>query len=139
VNPKPTAIGQRAPHDQSTADGRGHQGSNDEYQLKMTTLARDVAALDKSGKDYTNKLQQLQDKEKQLVQQHENDVTSIREKAEIERNQTILSGEQHFNDQLAQGLTQVLMRHQSFGAMITSIGKSSRFGHDAKRHQERYG
>jgi hypothetical protein len=98
------------------------KNANDEYNLKVTELSREVAALDKGGKDYENKLQQLQDKQKQLVQQHENDISAIKDKAEIERNQKILSAEQHFQDSIAGGLTQVLMGHQTFAAMMTSIG-----------------
>lgn len=98
------------------------QVANEEYALKLTALSQQIAALDKGGKDYENKLQQLQDKQKQFIQQHENEITAIKDKAEIERNQRILSAEQRMNDKMARGLTDVLMRHQTFGAMITSIG-----------------
>jgi hypothetical protein len=98
------------------------KNAKDEYDLKVTALSQEIATLDKGGKDYENKLKQLQDKQKQLVQQHENDITAIKNKAEIERNQKILSAEQHFKDEIASGLTQVLMGHQTFAAMMGSIG-----------------
>ena len=88
----------------------------------MAAMQTEAAALDKSGKDYENKLKAIQDKEKQLVQQHENEITAIKNKAEMERNSRILSAEQHFNDSIASGLTQVLMGHKSFASMMDSIG-----------------
>lgn len=96
--------------------------ANEEYDIKMRALQREIAGLDKSGKDYLNKLKALQDQEKQLTQQHENETAAIREKAEIEMNNRVMAAAQRFNDSITQGLTQVLMRHESFAKMITSIG-----------------
>jgi hypothetical protein len=96
--------------------------ANEEYTIKMAALQKEVAGLDKSGKDYENKLKQLQDKEKQLTQQHENELTQIKEKAEEERNQRILSAENQLNDAIARGLTSSIMGHQSWAKMVTSLG-----------------
>ena len=96
--------------------------ANQDYALKMAALQQEAAALDKGSKDYLNKLREMQDKERQLTQQHENELTTIKSKAEIERNQRILSAETRFNDEIAQGLTQVLMGHKSFASMMDSIG-----------------
>jgi len=98
------------------------KNNNEEYQLKMTALNQQIAALDKGGKDYENKLRELQDKQKQLVQAHENEITAIKDKAETERNQRIMSAETRFQDSIASGLTQVLMGHKSFAAMMGTIG-----------------
>jgi hypothetical protein len=98
------------------------KNANDEFALKQTELAREIAALDKSGKDYENKLQALQDKQRQMIQQHENEVTDIKDKAERDRNTKVLSGEQQFNNQITNGLTQVIMGHKSFASMMSSIG-----------------
>jgi len=96
--------------------------ANEEYAIKMAALQKEIAGLDKSGKDYENKLRQLQDKEKQLTQQHENELAAIKEKAEIETNQRILSGWQQFSNQMANGLTQSIMGHQTWAKMVTSLG-----------------
>jgi hypothetical protein len=96
--------------------------ANQEFALKLTAMQREAAALDKGAKDYNNKLKEMQDKEKQLVQQHENEVTAIRTKAEMERNSRVLSAEQHFNDAIASGLTQTLMGHKSFAATMSALG-----------------
>lgn len=93
-----------------------------EYDVKIRALARDIAALDKNGQDYQNKLQEMQNKEKQLVQEFENEISGIKEKAEDERNQRISSAATQFNDSIARGLTGVLMRHQTFAQMIQSLG-----------------
>ena len=96
--------------------------ANAEFNIKMQAFARELSALDKSGKDYANKLKAIQDKEKQLTQQHENELTAIKEKAEIESNQRILAGWQQFSSQMASGLTQSIMGHQTWARMLSSIG-----------------
>lgn len=96
--------------------------ANEEYALKMAALNKEVAGLDKSGKDYENKLKQLQDKEKQLTRQHENELTSIKEKAETERNQRVLAAETQFQDSIARGLTQSIMGHQTWSRMLLTFG-----------------
>jgi len=98
------------------------QIANEEYALKMAAFARELAALDKNGKEYLNQVKALQDKEKQLTQQHENEITAIKEKAEQESNARILTGWQRFSDQMASGLSQAIMGHQTFSKMITSLG-----------------
>jgi hypothetical protein len=81
------------------------QFANEEYQLKMAAMERELSGLDKTGKDYENKLKQVQDRERQLIRAHEQEVTAIKEKAEMERNQRVLSSWQQFSSQMAQGLT----------------------------------
>ena len=96
--------------------------ANIEYQLKMSAMQRELAALDKNAADYENKLRSIQDKEKQLTQQHEQQITTIREQAEIERNRRILAAEDRFQSDIARGLTSVLMGHQTFTKMMLSLG-----------------
>jgi hypothetical protein len=98
------------------------QAANAEFALKQTALDQQINALDKSGKDYNNKLQELQDKQKQLVQQHENEITAIRDKAEDDRNQNLLRGEKQLQDGIASSLTQVVMGHKSLASALSSIG-----------------
>jgi hypothetical protein len=112
--------GHRVTEQQITANEL--QAANRDYDIKKTALDQEIAALDKFGKEYENKRKALQDKETQLTQSHENQITQIKDKAEIERNKRILSAESQFENTWAQGLTNMLMRHQSFGAMMTSIG-----------------
>jgi hypothetical protein len=98
------------------------KASNDEYVVKLSAMQQEAAALDKGAKDYENKLKAIQNKELQLTREHENQLTQIRESAEIERNQKILAAEDRFNDTIAAGLTKVLMGHQSFASMMNSLG-----------------
>jgi hypothetical protein len=104
------------------------QFANEETALKMTALSQQIAALDKGGKDYENKLRELQNQEKQLVQQHENDITAIKDKAEMERNSRILSAEQAATSQIASGLTQSIMGHKTWASMITNFGEQAAEG-----------
>ncbi|HET9741752.1 MAG TPA: hypothetical protein VFQ00_03290 [Terriglobales bacterium] len=91
------------------------------YEIKLKGFDDDIAALDKSDKDYQNKLRAIQDREKQLRQQHENEITAIQDKAAMDRNNRILSAYQRFDDAVASGLTSVLMRQQSFAKMTLGI------------------
>jgi hypothetical protein len=93
-----------------------------EFQLKAEANTKDIAALDKTGKDYENKLKQLQNKELELVRAHQNAVTQITNKATEERNARELAAQQHMDDAIARGLTQTLMRHESFAKMVTQLG-----------------
>jgi hypothetical protein len=95
--------------------------ANEEYRIKMAALEKEIAGLDKSGKDYVKKLQEIQDKEKQLTQQHENDITDIKEKAEQQRNARILAAENQLEDSIARGLTQSIMGHQTWSKMLLSL------------------
>jgi len=96
--------------------------ANADYQLKVQAYARELSALDKSGKDYANKQKAIQDKESQALKQHENELTAIKDKAEQERNQRILSAERQATEQIATGLTQSIMGHKTWASMITSFG-----------------
>lgn len=93
-----------------------------EYQLKVAWFAQEEAALDKTGKDYANKLKAQQAKEIQAAKQHENDLAAIKEKAEQESNQRILAGWQQFSSQMAGGLTQSIIGHETWARMVTSLG-----------------
>ena len=95
--------------------------SQQETALKMTANAQQIAALDKGGKDYENKLKELQNKQKQLIQAHENEITAIKTKAEIERNQRIMSAENQYADSMASSLTKVLTGQQSFASAMRAF------------------
>ncbi len=92
------------------------------FQNKMREYAQDVAALDKGDKDYENKLKQIQDKETQLVRQHENEIAAIKDKAQQDQNANLQRGLQQMENEFAQGFTQVIMGHQSFAKMMDGIG-----------------
>src|ERR1700722_5063224 len=97
------------------------QFADAENALKAKALAQEIADLDQSDKDYENKLKALQDKELQLVREHENQVTQIEDKAEEERNSRILSAVKRRDDEIARGMTSMLMRHESAAKMMISL------------------
>ena len=96
--------------------------ANDEYAIKLAAMQKEIAGLDTSGNDYLNKLKQLQDKEKQLTQQHENDIAKIKDQATIESNQRILSEYDQFANGIAASLTKTIMGHQTWSHMLISLG-----------------
>jgi hypothetical protein len=95
------------------------------FALQMANNQREIAALNKGGNDYANKLKELQNKEKQMIQAHENEVTGIKEKAETQRNHAILAAEQQATSQLEAGLTQSIMGHQTWAHMLTSFASQA--------------
>jgi hypothetical protein len=98
------------------------QFANEDFAIKMVAYQKELAALDKYGKDYLNKVAELQAKEQALVQQHEDAVTTAQEKAEKKRDQDILSARQSFDNSIAQGLTQSIMGHETWAKMVTNLG-----------------
>jgi hypothetical protein len=96
--------------------------ADEEYRNQTDALNKKIAALNKSGKDYENKLKQLQDQEKQLTQQHANEMAAIKDKAAQESNQRILSSYQQFVNATSQSLTQSIMGHQTWARMVQSLG-----------------
>ncbi len=97
-------------------------GENADYAAQMRAYQTELSALDKYGKDYEVKIKQINDREAELTKAHENKITDIKAKAEEERNAKILSAENKMRDEIASGLTQVLMRHETFAKMMTSLG-----------------
>ena len=97
--------------------------ANEEYNVQLTAGAAEIAALDRTSNEYANKLKALQDKQEQLVREHENKVTAITEKAEEERNARILAAEQRRNDTIAKGLTEGITRQETWGKMMRQIGQ----------------
>jgi hypothetical protein len=98
------------------------QRENEDYALKMAAYAREIAALDKHGKDYENKLKTLQDREEELTRAHENKVTEIKDRAEMDRNMRTVAAITRMKEEFARGFAQVIMGHQSFAAMMSNIG-----------------
>jgi hypothetical protein len=96
--------------------------ANEEFENKMKALDREAAGLDKSGKDYDNKLVQMQNHEKQLVKEHANEIAAIKDRAEEESNARILAAEQRTASSIASGLTQSIMGHQTWAKMVVSLG-----------------
>lgn len=98
------------------------QLANEEYGIQLTASGKQIAALDKTGKDYENKLKSLQAKQEELVREHENRVAAIKSKAEEESNARILSAEARRNDAISKGLSDVVMRHESMAKMMIGLG-----------------
>jgi len=104
------------------------QLEDEEYRLKLTANTKEIAALDKGGKDYENKLRALQNKELEMTREHENQLTQIKARAAEEQNSRVLSAQQRFIDATSKGLTDVIMRHESMAKMVTNLGSQMAAG-----------
>ncbi|HXS76425.1 MAG TPA: hypothetical protein VN753_09625, partial [Terracidiphilus sp.] len=100
----------------------GMELSNREYAIKMAALKRQEQALDANGKDYNNRLRQIQNQELELTQSHENQITLLKQKSLQDQSEHLKSGLDAEREMFAQGFTQVLMGHQTFAQMMGSIG-----------------
>jgi hypothetical protein len=97
------------------------QIANEEYQVQLAANAKEIDALDKGAKDYENKLKALQDKQLELVREHENQVTAIKEKAEEDRNRRILAAQEAAENAEARSLSRALMGQKSFAVEMRSL------------------
>ena len=97
-------------------------GENANYAALLHADQIQLATLSATGKEREEKQKQIEDHEVALKKAHENKITDIEAKAEEERNAKILSAENKMRDEVASGLTQVLMRHETFAKMVTSLG-----------------
>lgn len=98
------------------------QLANQEYALQIAANGQEIAALDKGGKDYENKLKALQDKQTEMTRAHENLITQIKDTAEEDRNRRVLAASQRFNEDFSKGLANVALRHESMAKMVMSLG-----------------
>lgn len=96
--------------------------ADQEFQIKRQALQQEAAALDTGAKDYENKLKAIQDKEIQLIRQHENEKTQIQNQATIARNQRIAAAYGQLEQSIARSTTSMLMGQISFAAMMNAIG-----------------
>jgi hypothetical protein len=99
--------------------------ATEEFDLKKQALDKELTALEGSGAAYNNKVKQIQDQEKQLTAQHANEIAQIKEKAQAQQNQAILSAEQQAESQLAAGLTKSIMGHQTWAQMIDGFASQA--------------
>lgn len=96
--------------------------ANREFAIRTEEYKREIAALDKNGKDYELRLKQVQDRIAELTKEHENQVTNIEAQAEDDRKKRLKDGLDKERDEVSRGLTDVIMRHQTFAQMVTSLG-----------------
>jgi len=97
--------------------------ADEEFQLKMQAFEKEIAGLDKTGKEYNNKLKALQDQEGQQTKAHANETAAFKENAQKEQNARILSAERAQESAMAASLTKSIMGHQSWAKSVTQMGQ----------------
>lgn len=86
--------------------------------VRLVGLQMQIEALNKSGNDYNKKLQDLHNQEKQLLQEHENEISAIKEKAQTTQEMQEKTALATMTNTYAQSFLQVLEHHQSFTQMM---------------------
>jgi hypothetical protein len=97
------------------------QFADEEYNIKKAALDREIEGLNQSDQKYLVSKQKLQDQEKQLIQQHENELAAIREKKEIETNQKLSNSYQQFATSVAGSMSQLIMGHQTLAKTFENL------------------
>jgi hypothetical protein len=95
--------------------------ANAEYKVKMDGLDGEIAALNKHAQDYENKLKALQDKERELTKQHENQVQQIKDKSLEDQTTKLNSAMARMETGLSQSLLGMLTGHRSFASEMRGI------------------
>ena len=93
-----------------------------EFLIKQQELQSEIAALDKTGKEYLQKLKQLKDEEKQLRVQSDLQIAALESNAQQQYYRQATQALQKFNSDVINSLSQVLMRHENFAQMMTRLG-----------------
>jgi hypothetical protein len=96
---------------------------NQSYKVDQDSLEAQIGNLDKNEKNYQAKLQGLYDKEQELTKQHENKLTQIRDRAEEERNRSILAAEERLVSELSSSIAQTLVMNKNLGQAMRQIGE----------------
>ncbi len=93
-----------------------------EFAIKRDALQKQGVALDRSDKEYENKLKALNDRQLELDRAHENQVTALKVRAEEDRNARLLAAARRRDDAISSSLTSVLMRQESFSKAMIGLG-----------------
>jgi hypothetical protein len=97
------------------------QFADEEYNIKKSAIDREIEGLNQSEQNYLVSKRKLQDQEKQLIQQHENEIAAIREKAEITTNQKLSASYQQFATSVAGSMSQLIMGHQTLAKTFENL------------------
>lgn len=91
------------------------------FTARKVALQKEILTADQSGNDRLNHLRELFDREKELTLQHENEIAAIKDKSAHSQYKSLQQAERQELDTINEGLVQSIMRHQTWGQMITSI------------------
>jgi hypothetical protein len=98
------------------------QAQNESYEEQMRAYQHELYALDKYGKDYEVKLKQIQDKEKELTQEHENKITQIITTAEDQRKEKVIADENRMAEAFAQTASKSIMGGKNMAQAFEQLG-----------------
>jgi hypothetical protein len=95
---------------------------NESYNAQMKAYQLELGALDKYGKDYEVKLKSIQDKEKELTQEHENKLTQIVTTAEEQRKQKVLQSENQMDQAFASTAAKSIIEGKNMEQSFERLG-----------------
>jgi hypothetical protein len=98
------------------------QAEIDRYNAQQAGYAAELAALDKFGKDYAAKKQQIEDRMAEAERASQNKIVKIDDDAEKEKDAKLKAAYDRMESEIAGGLARVLTGHETFAKMVTSLG-----------------
>ena len=101
------------------------QAEQDLFQIKHAALAREIMDLNQGAANYQNQLKALLNKDIQIRQQHENQVTQITSRAETEREQNILSAQRRVEQEVSKSLSDLITGHRTFAQMVQQYAQDA--------------
>jgi hypothetical protein len=95
--------------------------SREDYEAKMTAFAQEIAALDKHGKDYENKLKALQDKETELTRKHEDEIVQLQQSAAAKSAQILTQAYNRMGEAAASAAAKSIMSGQNMAQSMEKV------------------
>jgi hypothetical protein len=98
--------------------------ANQDHQLKMKASVDEIAALDKTGKDYENKLKTLQNRQLEMTREYENQKALITGQAEAKKLSAVVNSETRMAEAAARTAASSIAHGQSMARAFEQMGTS---------------
>ena len=92
-------------------------------QIEVNALNARIAALDKNDKDYLKKLQEFENKKKEITQKAENEITKIRQTAEEKQAHDVLAAETRMKNAVLDTAVQSMFQFNNMSKAFEHLGE----------------
>jgi hypothetical protein len=95
----------------------------DNAAIELKALDERIKNLDKNNADYLKKLQEFENKKKQITAQAENEITKIRATAEEKQFHDIQKAEERMTTAISQNVAKSIVEQKNMGQAFSALGK----------------
>lgn len=96
---------------------------NDSNAIEVAALNTRIAALDKNDKDYLKKLQEFENKKKEITQKAENDITKVRDAALEKQMKDTLAAENKMKNAVMDTAIQSMFQFRDMAKAFEHLGE----------------